>query len=100
MMDVTELLTIVREEGLEVPVLYGQGRLRNDAVVLERDGDQWQVYIANERGGRIDSTFRTFDNESDALDYVLLKLRQGEAARRAMERMRARRAAQQQTPQS
>lgn len=92
-MDVDELMTVVRDEGLDQPVLEGQGVLRNEAVVLEREGDGWVVFLANERGGRISSTVRQFEDRSDALEYVLEKLRQTQRARAAMARLRARRTA-------
>ena len=82
-MDASELMRIVRVEGLDTPVLYGVGRLHNDAVVLDRDGDTWTVYLVDERDAVIESTLRTFDNESDAFERVLLKLRQVAKARRS-----------------
>jgi hypothetical protein len=84
MMDASELLRIVRAEGLDTPVLYGAGRLHNDAVVLDRDGDTWSVYLVDERHAVIESTLRTFDNEPEALERVLLKLRQVAKARRSL----------------
>lgn len=92
-MNVDELLAIVHEERLDQPVLEGVGVVRNDAVVLEREGDGWTVFLANERGGRIVSTVREFESRSDALEHVLEKLRQTARAREAMARLRARRAA-------
>ena len=88
-MDVDELMTIVRDEGLDQPVLEGHGVLRNEAVVLEREGNRWVVFLANERGGRISSTVRQFEARSSALEYVLEKLRQTQRARAAMARLRA-----------
>jgi hypothetical protein len=82
-MDASELMRIVRVEGLDTPVLYGVGRLHNDAVVLDRDGDTWTVYLVDERDAVIESTLRTFDSESAALERVLLKLRQVAKARRS-----------------
>lgn len=83
-MDTNELMSIVHAEDLEVPVLYGVGPLQSEAVVLERDDAEWQVYVANERGGAIESTRRTFDNESDALEHVLRKVRQGTKYHRSL----------------
>lgn len=83
-MDTTELMRIVAAEGLDVPVLYGQGRLHDDAVVLERGGDAWQVHLVDERAAVIESTVRAFDSEPEALAHVLLKLRQVARVRRLM----------------
>ena len=82
-MDTSELMQVVRAEGLDTPVLYGVGRLHDDAVVLERDRDAWKVYLVNERNVVIESTLRMFDSEPDALERVLLKLRQIAKARRS-----------------
>lgn len=82
-MDTAQLMEIVRDEGLDTPVIDGVGRLHDDAVVLERDGDAWKVYLVDERHAVIESTLRTYTNESDALERVLLKLRQVAKARRS-----------------
>lgn len=82
-MDRAELARIVRDEGLDSPVLDGVGRLHDDAVVLDRDGDGWKVYLVDERHAVIESTLRRYDDESDALERVLLKLRQVAKARRS-----------------
>lgn len=83
-MEIGELMQAVHAEGLDAPVVYGDRPLRNDAVVLEKLKGAWKVYIAHERGGPIESTMRIFDNESDAISHVLLKLRQRAEARRLM----------------
>jgi|GEM_PF-2027220 len=89
-MTIDELKQIIRTEALEMPVLYGAGETRNDAAVLERDGDTWKFYLANERGGMHESTYRTFTNESDALEYTLLKLRQIKKASKSLADLSAR----------
>ena len=91
-MDVAELMRIVRSEGLETPILYGDAPLRNDAVVLEHAGAEWKVFLANERGGLHASTVRLFDSESDALEQVLLKARQSRKAKRSLESLERRQA--------
>lgn len=83
-MDVNELMGIVHAEGLEAPVLEGNGHLHEDAVVVERDGSTWRVYLVDERTAMIKSTLRAFESESDALEHVLLKLRQVAKARQAL----------------
>lgn len=84
-MDTTDLMKIVREEDLETPVLYGVGNFRPEIVVLERDDSEWKVYVANERGGVIGNTLATFDNEPEALERVLEKVRQGTKYHRALD---------------
>ncbi len=83
-MDIEELIRAVREENLERPILYGAGRPRAEAVVLERHGSEWRVFVSNERGGVAGNTLETFDNESDALTRVLEKARQGTKYHRAL----------------
>lgn len=82
-MDLDELRQLVDEEGLDTPILYGTGRLHDDAVVLDRDGETWKVSLVDERHAVIPSTLRTFGSESDALERVLLTLRQVAEARRS-----------------
>jgi hypothetical protein len=76
MMDEAELMRIVVEEGLDAPVMFGAGRRVPDAVVLERDGGARKVYVSDERAWPHTTTIRVFDDESDAWEHVLLKLRQ------------------------
>jgi len=81
--DVDELLRTSEAEHLDAPVLYDGGRTHVDSVV-ERDDDRWTVYLTDERAQPYERTVRTFVSEEDALEYALLKLRQGDRARRAM----------------
>lgn len=87
MMDERKLERIIRAEALEAPILCGARRAGADSVVLERDGDTWTVYLSDERGAAYETTVRAFDSESDALEHVLVKLRQGEVARQALLRL-------------
>ena len=80
-MDVARLGQIIREEGLDVPLLHGVGRPHPDAVVLDREGGRWTVHLLDERHAVIATTVRVFDDESDALEQVLLKLRQVSVSR-------------------
>ncbi|MDJ1114602.1 hypothetical protein [Microbacterium dauci] len=84
-MTLDELLRTVAEERLDTPVLSGAGVLHDDAVVLERRGDHFVVFLVNERHAVIESTLQTFDAEDAALAHVLRKLRQVARARRSLE---------------
>jgi len=75
-MNITELMKIVHAEKLDAPILYGEGSPVPDAVVLKQNDKGLQVYVSDERAAAIGSTLKTFDNESEALEHVLLKLRQ------------------------
>jgi len=83
-MDVDGLLRTAEAEHLDAPVLYDGGRTHVDSVVVERDDARWTVYLTDERAQPYERTVRTFVSEGDALEYALLKLRQGDRARRAM----------------
>lgn len=86
-MTIDELTRIIRDEHLSTPVLYGHGPLVMDAVVLERDGDRLRAFISDERGHVMGRTEAFFDDESAALDYVLVKLRQDKTMRDAFARL-------------
>lgn len=89
-----DLMRVVRTEHLDVPVVSGAGRAVADSVVLDRIGEIWRVYVADERSAPWRTTLREFDDEPSALRHVLLKLRQVAAARVAMDALRARRASE------
>jgi len=74
--NVEELIRVVEEESLDVPVLYGVGPVTMNSVMLTRADAEWKAWVSDERGGVMGRTLQTFDNESDALEYVLRKLRQ------------------------
>lgn len=84
-MNITELMKIVHAEKLDAPILYNTGAPVADAVVLEHDANEFKVYITDERAGMFDSTLKVFDNESDALEYVLVKLRQSKKVHEAFD---------------
>lgn len=75
-MSIDELLQIIKTEQLDTPILYSDKGYSSDSVTLERNGEMWRAFITSERAWPIDKTIRTFDNEPEALEYVLLKLRQ------------------------
>lgn len=89
-MDVSELMAIVAAEDLDMPVIEGAGRLHLDAVVMQREGSSWKVFLVDERHQPIAPTVRSFDDESDALEHVLRKLRQVQKSRRSMAALNAR----------
>ena len=83
MLDVRELMRIVAAEQLDMPVIDGAGRLHLDAVVVQREGASWKVFLVDERHQPIEPTVRSFDSEADALEHALRKLRQVQKSRRA-----------------
>lgn len=80
---------IEREEPSDALFLDECSR-HDDAVVFEPRKKDWAVYLTSERAWPIDSTYRIFATESEALPHMLKKLRQSAAARRGMDALRAR----------
>ncbi|MCW4457018.1 hypothetical protein [Microbacterium sp. MPKO10] len=81
-MNRTQLKTIIVEEGFIDAVFLDEQPIREDSVVLERRESDWTVYLTIDRGMIVDTTFRTFTTEEQALNYMLVKLRQTAQTRR------------------
>ncbi len=71
-MDKTELQSILVQEGISSESYDLNGGSPNEKYCLNRDGGKWSVYYS-ERGIRTGE--RTFDNESEACEYLLDMLR-------------------------
>lgn len=76
-----ELKAIIVSEGLVDALFLDESSIGEDRVVLAPHDGGWQVYLTIERAAVVPSTVRTFDDESDALEYMLVKLRQSARAR-------------------
>lgn len=75
-MDRAELRAIIAREGLAPLVCLDEDSLQEHAAVLEpRDGG-WVAYLSGERATAWEGTVRHFDDESSALEYLVMKLRQ------------------------
>lgn len=72
-------MRIIELEGLMTPSLYGEGS-RKDTVVLERDNQEWLVYVTDQYESTVAKTQRAFTTESEALEYVVMKLREKQKA--------------------
>lgn len=81
-MNRNELKAIIDDEGLIDAVFLDERSLREDSVVLERRESDWAVYLTSDRAGTVQTTFRTFATEEEALDHMLVKLRQSAHVRR------------------
>lgn len=75
-MNRTQLKTIIAEEGFIDAVFLDEQSLREDSVVLKRRESDWAAYLTIDRGLIVDTTFRAFTTEEQALDDMLVKLRQ------------------------
>ncbi|GAB3277993.1 hypothetical protein GCM10027426_15870 [Microbacterium lacusdiani] len=80
-MNRAELKKIIADEGLVDALFLDEESIDEDAVVFEPRGSEWAVYLTIERATVVPATFRTFTDESEALEYMLLKLRQSARAR-------------------
>ncbi|UFU05673.1 hypothetical protein [Ruania halotolerans] len=81
------LMEIITRRGWERDACFlDESTIREDVVVFEprsaAHGTVWDVYLTLERAFIQESTRRTFETESGALDHMLLKLEQSERARR------------------
>ena len=47
----------------------------SDEIVIKNKADRWIVYATNERASKISGGERVFDNEEDALDNFIRRLR-------------------------
>lgn len=81
-MNRTELKTSIKEECLIDAVFLDEQSIKEDAVVLERRERDWAVYLTIDRAMVVQTTFRTFETEEEALDHMLVKLRQTAHTRR------------------
>lgn len=89
-MDRAELKRAATREGLIGALFLDEGPTAEHAVVLEPRQPGWAVYVTDERASVLKKTLRVFTDESDALEYMLHKLRQSTRADQAMNRLRRR----------
>lgn len=75
-MDRAELRAIIAREGLGPLVCLDEDPRQEDAAVLEPRVAGWVAYLSGERASVWEGTVRHFDDESAALAYLLMKLRQ------------------------
>lgn len=93
-MDLEAFRAVVESEGLDQPVVFGSHEKGMDSVVIDRAPEGLTVYISDERGYPFERTIRTFEEESDAFEYALTKLRQVQRSRASHARAKAHLAAQ------
>ena len=79
-----DLKVIIEDEGLIDAVFLDETSIKEDVVVLERLESDWAVYLTIDRAMIVKTTFRTFATEPEALEYMLVKLRQSARARRLL----------------
>lgn len=84
-----ELKALLAERGWSADACFlDEQPVRADTVVLAPAEDGWDVYLVGERASAVEQTRRHFEDEAEALAYLLTKLEQNDRARRALSRAR------------
>jgi len=66
---------IINEEGLRGYSFFeGRANAENE-IVIENDSEQWIVYATDERASKITGSEKVFNNETDALEKFIKRLR-------------------------
>lgn len=68
-----EALAIIKNESLDATNFFNIDRLHFESTVIAKDTDVWEVYIYGERGQK--EGLKLYDNESEALDDYVERLR-------------------------
>ncbi|QUI21665.1 hypothetical protein HZI73_04865 [Vallitalea pronyensis] len=68
-----EILMIIREEGLNYYNWYNSKKVKCNQVCIDLKDDHWIVFTTDERQHRISEN--AFDNENDALQEFIKRLR-------------------------
>lgn len=55
--------------------MFDEHPLRENEIGIKLDSDQWVVYVTDERASVVTGSIYKFDNESDALDNFIKRLR-------------------------
>ena len=66
---------IISEEGLTGYRFFESGMNAENEIVIVNDSKQWIVYATDERACKVTGSAQTFDNEEDALDNFVKRLR-------------------------
>ena len=72
-----EAMRIMKEEDLRHYNLFEETRPKKWDLVINRDGERWVVYKISERMAMDFGTERYFDEENDAWDNFIRRLRAG-----------------------
>ena len=66
---------IISDEGLTGYRFFESGMNAENEIVIVKDSRQWIVYATDERACKVTGSDQTFNNEEDALDNFLKRLR-------------------------
>ena len=70
-----DIKKIIKEEGLRGYNFFEDRMDMENEIVIVNDSKQWIVYVTDERASKITGSEKMFDNEIDALDNFLKRLR-------------------------
>ena len=70
-----DIKKIIKEEGLREYNFFEDRMDMENEIVIVNDSNQWIVYVTDERASKITGSEKMFDNEIDALDNFLKRLR-------------------------
>ena len=70
-----DIKKIIKEEGLRGYNFFEDRMDMENEIVIVYDSNQWIVYVTDERASKITGSEKMFDNEIDALDNFLKRLR-------------------------
>ena len=70
-----DIKKIIKEEGLRGYNFFEDRMDMDNEIVIVNDSNQWIVYVTDERASKITGSEKMFDNEIDALDNFLKRLR-------------------------
>lgn len=70
-----EAKEIIKKEMLIRFNWFDEHSLRENEVGIRADDDQWVVYVTDERASEVTGSIIRFNNESDALDNFIKRLR-------------------------
>ena len=70
-----DIKKIIKGEGLRGYNFFEDRMDMENEIVIVNDSNQWIVYVTDERASKITGSEKMFDNEIDALDNFLKRLR-------------------------
>jgi len=70
-----EAKEIIKNEGLQRFNWYSDHPLRENEVGISGNNNNWEVYVTDERASVVQGSITVFDNESDALENFIKRLR-------------------------
>lgn len=70
-----DIKKIIKEEGLRGYNFFEDRMDMENEIVIVNDSNQWILYVTDERASKITGSEKMFDNEIDALDNFLKRLR-------------------------